>query len=85
MKKVLTSDPANTEEDMGFWWNVRRNPGKPNESVESVAAVTIDPTGLRFDGRDFTVEIARPGEPNESVEVVVGGVVVFRSVKSKAS
>jgi len=78
MKKIhLSADPANTENtENGFWWN---------SGVNSVAGISIDSTGVRFDGRDFTVEISNPGCTNESVEVFVNDVVVFRSVKSKAS
>lgn len=78
MKKItMTSDPANTEGgDNGFWWN---------SGCSSIAAVTVDPTGLRFDGRDFTVIIDRPGQNNESVKVLVNDVVIFSSVRSKVA
>jgi len=79
MKKSiwLSSDPANCESgDMGFWWNC---------GVNSIAAVTVDATGLRFDGGDFTVIVDNPGQSNESVKVLVNDVVVFGSVKAKAS
>ena len=70
----LSSDPANTEGgDMGFWWN---------RGCNSIAAVSVDETGLRFDGSDFTVIIDNPGQTNESVKVLVNDVVVFGSHKA---
>jgi hypothetical protein len=73
----LSADPANTDcGDMGFWWN---------RGCNSIAAVSVDETGLRFDGGDFTVIIDNPGQTNESVKVLVNDVVVFGSVKAKAS
>lgn len=80
MKKSvwLSSDPANTDggSDMGFWWN---------SGCNSIAAVTVDATGLRFDGGDFTVIVNNPGQSNESVRVLVNDVVVYGSVKAKSN
>jgi hypothetical protein len=83
MKKIhLSADPANTNEDIGFWWN---------SGCNSVAAVSIDPTGIRFDGQDFTVIVDNPGRKNESVRVLLNNVltdsniVLYSSVKAKAS
>ena len=70
MKTHLTADPANNDEDMGFWWN---------RGCDSIAAVSIDNTGLRFDGGDFTVIVDRAGQCDESVRVLVNDVVVFGS------
>ena len=82
MKKIhLSADPANTDEDAGFWWNSGSN---------SVAAVSIDSTGIRFDGQDFTVIVDNPGRKNESVRVLLNNVltssniVLYSSVKDKA-
>lgn len=77
-KKIwLSSDPLNTDGgDNGFWWN---------SGVNSIAGVTVDPTGLRFDGGDFTVIVDKPGQTGENVKILVNNVVIFNSVKSKAS
>lgn len=76
MKIHLTADPLNNEEDMGFWWN---------RGCDSIAAVTVDTTGLRFDGADFTVVVDHPGEKNETVKVLVNDIVVFSSLRSKVA
>lgn len=77
-KKIwLSSDPANSDGgEQGFWWN---------SGVNSIAGLTVDKTGLRFDGRDFTVIVDNPGQNSENVKVLVNDIVVFSSVKAKAS
>ena len=49
----------------------------------SIAGASLCPTGLRFDGRGFTVVVDNPGLPSESVKVLVNNVVIFNSVKEK--
>ena len=54
MKKIsLSADHRNNEEDVSFWWN---------RGCESIAAVAMDSTGLRFDGTDFTVIVDHAGQ-----------------------
>lgn len=73
MKKIsLSADHRNNEEDVSFWWN---------RGCESIAAVAMDSTGLRFDGTDFTVIVDHAGQSNERVRVLVNDIVVFSSVR----
>ena len=73
----LSSDPANEEggEDHGFWWN---------KGCNAIAAASVDSTGIRFDGGDFTVIVDNPGQSGESVKIMVGDVIVYSTAKAKA-